>query len=66
MSIRLFVTGGTFDKEYNELDGELFFKDTHVRAMLDRGRCKLPVQVLRKWCPVKWCMSPWASRGLRG
>jgi len=40
MSIRIFVTGGTFDKEYNELNGELFFKDTHVEEMLRLGRSK--------------------------
>ena len=34
MKIRLFVTGGTFDKEYNELTGELFFKDTHLPEIL--------------------------------
>lgn len=34
MTIRLFVTGGTFDKEYNELDGTLFFKETHLSEML--------------------------------
>ncbi len=45
MGIRVFVTGGTFDKEYNELDGELFFKDTHLNEMLDLGRCKLKVVV---------------------
>ncbi len=43
--IRLFVTGGTFDKEYNELDGSLFFQDTHAGEMLRLGRCLLPVQV---------------------
>ncbi len=32
--IKIFVTGGTFDKEYNELTGELFFQDTHTRDML--------------------------------
>ena len=40
-SIRLFVTGGTFDKEYDEIRGELFFKDTHVAEMLELGRSKL-------------------------
>jgi L-asparaginase len=43
--IRIFVTGGTFDKEYNELTGELFFKDTHVRDMLRLGRCRLDVEI---------------------
>jgi len=41
MSIRIFVTGGTFDKEYNELSGELFFKETHLYEMLKLGRCGL-------------------------
>lgn len=45
MGIRVFVTGGTFDKEYHELDGKLFFKDTHLNEMLDLGRCKLEVDV---------------------
>ncbi len=44
-SIRLLVTGGTFDKEYDELDGRLFFKDTHISEMLKLGRCKLPVEI---------------------
>ena len=43
--IQIFVTGGTFDKEYNELTGELFFKDTHVRDMLALGRSHLEVDV---------------------
>lgn len=43
--IRIFITGGTFDKEYNELNGSLYFKDTHIHEMLELGRAKLPVQV---------------------
>jgi L-asparaginase len=43
MKIRLFITGGTFDKEYNELTGTLFFKDTHVPEILRSGRCHLDV-----------------------
>ncbi len=43
--IQIFVTGGTFDKEYNELTGELFFKHTHVPEMLERGRCHIPVDI---------------------
>ena len=43
--IRLFVTGGTFDKEYDELQGRLFFKDTHLPEMLAMGRCRLKVEV---------------------
>ncbi len=45
MSIRIFVTGGTFDKEYNELTGQLFFQDTHLPEMIKLGRCRLPVDV---------------------
>lgn len=43
--VRLFVTGGTFDKEYDELDGSLFFEDTHLPDMLEMGRCRLDVRV---------------------
>ncbi len=45
MAIRIFVTGGTFDKEYNELTGKLYFKDTHLPEMLKLGRCKVDVDV---------------------
>jgi L-asparaginase len=41
MPIRILVTGGTFDKEYDELSGRLFFKDTHVPEMLRLGRSHL-------------------------
>ena len=43
--IQLFVTGGTFDKEYNELTGELFFKKSHIADMLRLWRCRLDVAV---------------------
>jgi L-asparaginase len=45
MRIKILVTGGTFDKEYNELRGELFFKITHLPEMLRLGRCKLDVDI---------------------
>lgn len=45
MSIRIFVTGGTFDKEYNELNGSLYFKDTHLKEMLNLGRCKAAIEL---------------------
>ena len=41
MRIRILVTGGTFDKEYDELTGRLYFLDTHVPEMLRRGRARL-------------------------
>jgi L-asparaginase len=43
--IRIFVTGGTFDKEYNELTGELYFQKTHIHDMLRLGRCRLDLAV---------------------
>ena len=43
MAIRIFVTGGTFDKEYDEIGGRLFFKDTHVPEMLRLGRSAVNV-----------------------
>ena len=45
MRVRLYVTGGTFDKEYDEINGRLFFKDTHVREMLKLGRCSLDLEI---------------------
>jgi L-asparaginase len=45
MKIRILVTGGTFDKQYDELTGRLFFRDSHVPEMLRRGRCRLDVTV---------------------
>lgn len=45
MNIRVFVTGGTFDKEYNELNGQLYFKDSHLSEMLKLGRCKLDFNI---------------------
>jgi L-asparaginase len=44
-SVRVFVTGGTFDKEYNELTGMLAFKNTHLPEMLRLGRCRLEVSI---------------------
>jgi L-asparaginase len=43
--IRIVVTGGTFDKEYNELNGTLFFKDTHLPEMLRLGRSRVEVTI---------------------
>mgnify|MGYP006268168619 CR=1 FL=1 len=44
MTIRLLITGGTFDKEYDELTGRLFFKETHLPEMLRRARCRVDVR----------------------
>ena len=45
MTIKLLITGGTFDKEYDELHGTLRFKDTHIHEMLKLGRSRLEVEV---------------------
>ena len=45
MAVKIFITGGTFDKEYDEITGKLFFKDTHMREMLELGRSKLDVNI---------------------
>ena len=45
MTIRILITGGTFDKEYNERTGQLFFKDTHIAEMLRLGRSRVEVTI---------------------
>ena len=45
MAIRILITGGTFDKEYNELTGKLYFTDTHLHDLLQMGRCRVAVEI---------------------
>lgn len=45
MAIRILVTGGTFDKEYNMIDGSLHFTETHVPEILEMGRCVLDYSI---------------------
>lgn len=45
LRIQVFVTGGTFDKAYNELNGNLFFKETHLHEMLHLGRSNLDLSI---------------------
>ena len=45
MAITIFVTGGTFDKEYQEIDGRLFFKNTHLPEMLQLGRSRVKADI---------------------
>ena len=45
MPIRILVTGGTFDKDYDELSGQLFFKDSHIAEMLRLGRSRVEVTI---------------------
>ena len=44
MEVLILVTGGTFDKEYDMINGTLYFKETHVKEMLTMGRSTLPVR----------------------
>ncbi|MBP7478444.1 MAG: asparaginase [Chitinophagales bacterium] len=37
-ALKIFITGGTFDKEYDLINGRLFFQDTHIEEMLLKGR----------------------------
>lgn len=43
--IKIFVTGGTFDKDYDEKNGKLYFKDTHMSEILNLGRSKVEVNI---------------------
>lgn len=43
--IQIFVTGGTFDKSYNHIQGALYFEKTHLPEMLERSRCQLDIQI---------------------
>ena len=45
MSVRIFITGGAFDKEYDEITGELYFQDTHMGEILELGRSRLKVKI---------------------
>lgn len=45
MAIKILVTGGTFDKEYDEINGRLYFKDTHLPELLKLGKCNLDIRV---------------------
>lgn len=47
MTIRILTTGGTFDKKYDEIDGNLVFRETHLRDMLKIGRCNLAIEISR-------------------
>jgi L-asparaginase len=46
MAIRILVCGGTFDKQYDEITGRLYFENTHVPEMLRLGRCRVDLQTV--------------------
>ena len=43
--IQILITGGTFDKSYDHISGDLFFEKTHIPEMLERSKCRLNVNV---------------------
>ena len=43
--IKIFITGGTFDKDYDEKNGKLFFKKTHMNEILALGRSRVEVDI---------------------
>ena len=43
--IQILITGGTFDKSYNHISGDLFFDKTHIPEMLKRSKCRLKIEV---------------------
>ena len=45
MTIRIIITGGTFDKHYDELNGELTFKDSHLPEILRYVRATVPIEL---------------------
>lgn len=42
MTLHIIATGGTFEKHYDEMTGELVFRESHLPAILKRGRVSVP------------------------
>src|SRR5215218_1605057 len=51
MAIRILLTGGTFDKYYDAIRGELTFKESHLPAIMQQARLTIPV--FREVCLLK-------------
>ena len=45
MALKILITGGTFDKEYDEIKGSLYFKETHMAEILELGRSRVDVNI---------------------
>jgi len=45
MKLKIFATGGTFDKIFNEFDGSLIFKSTHLNKMLEEYKNKVGIDI---------------------
>ena len=61
--IVILVTGCTFDKEYNEITGKLYFNDSHIKEMLKLGRCKIKVGI-KNTCASFYIAGPKCVRNL--
>ena len=45
MLVKILVTGGTFDKEYDLINGDLHFTETHIPGILELGRCTVDYSI---------------------
>ncbi len=45
MKLRIFATGGTFDKIYNESDGSLIFKETNLSHILNDAKSRVNIEI---------------------
>jgi len=51
MAIRILITGGTFDKYYDAIRGEMTFSESHLPELLQQARLTIPV--VREGCLLK-------------
>ena len=45
MTLRIIITGGTFDKQYDAIRGQLTFKDTHLPDIIKQVRSSVPIEL---------------------
>lgn len=45
-TICIISTGGTFDKYYDEIKGELTFRESHLPRIIKASRCTLQIQII--------------------
>lgn len=43
MRIKIVITGGTIDKVYDKIGGQLVFQKTHLNDLIEQARCTVPV-----------------------
>jgi L-asparaginase len=42
-AIKIITTGGTFDKHYNPIEGQLTFSESYLPSILADSRCTIPI-----------------------